>query len=128
MQKKKINPDIVFTHFENDLNIDHQIVARATMIAFRPKYKEICKKILSFEIPSSTDYAAYRNKIFQPNYYVDIEKTFKKKMKACMVYKKELMNSPNSRSKKGLEILANFRGSQVGILKAESFKILRALD
>ena len=126
--KKKINPEIVFTHYENDLNIDHQIVAKATMVAFRPKFKEKCKQILSFEVPSSTDYAFYKNEIFQPNCFVNIKKNFKYKLKACDIYKKEMMKYPNSRSNKGLENLANFRGEQVGFFKAEAFKLLRFLD
>ena len=38
--KKFVNPELVFTHFPDDLNVDHQIVASATMTAFRPKAKE----------------------------------------------------------------------------------------
>ena len=29
-------PDTIFTHFDNDLNIDHQIVNKATITACRP--------------------------------------------------------------------------------------------
>ena len=35
---------------------------------------------------------------------------------------------PNSRSFKGLKILAEYRGTQVGIKKAEAFKILRQIN
>ena len=31
------NYDVVFTHFEGDLNVDHKMVARATLTAFRPQ-------------------------------------------------------------------------------------------
>ena len=126
--KKKINPEIVFTHYPDDLNIDHQIVANATMTAFRPKAKEKCKMILSFEIPSSTDYANFKKKIFKPNYHVNIEKYWALKPKALKAYKDEIMKYPNSRSLKGIENLAKYRGNQVGFKMAESFQILRFLD
>ena len=61
--KKIVKPEMVITHYPEDLNIDHQIVSSATMTAFRPKTNEICKKIISFEIPSSTDYASYKKKL-----------------------------------------------------------------
>ena len=34
--KKTVQPDIVYTHSNTDLNIDHQIVNKATLTAFRP--------------------------------------------------------------------------------------------
>ena len=40
---KKNKPEIVFTHFNNDLNIDHQIVSKATVTACRPQIKYIKK-------------------------------------------------------------------------------------
>jgi LmbE family N-acetylglucosaminyl deacetylase len=45
--KKHVNPVFVYTHFPDDLNIDHQIVAKATMTAFRPKFRETCEEDLS---------------------------------------------------------------------------------
>lgn len=126
--KKKVNPEIVFTHFSEDLNIDHQIVANATMTAFRPKANDSCKMLLSFEVPSSTDYASYKKKIFNPNYHVNIEKYWKQKHKALKAYKNEIMKYPNSRSLEGIENLAKIRGNRVGFKMVESFQILRFLD
>tara|TARA_B100001250_G_C19800942_1_gene791028 strand:+ start:1399 stop:2082 length:684 start_codon:yes stop_codon:yes gene_type:complete len=126
--KKHIKPELVFTHFPHDLNVDHQIVSNATMTAFRPKSKEVCKKILAFEVPSSTDYANFKKKIFKPNYFVNIEKFWKKKLQALKAYSNEIMKYPNSRSLKGLENLAKYRGNQVGLKMAESFQILRSIE
>ena len=39
--KNKINPDIVYTHYFKDLNVDHK-VSMATITAFRPLKKEMC--------------------------------------------------------------------------------------
>jgi LmbE family N-acetylglucosaminyl deacetylase len=124
--KKKIMPHIIYTHNPHDLNIDHRIVAEATLIAFRPQAKEIWQKILAFEIPSSTDFAYFKkNKNFQPNHFLNIKKYWNKKKKALQAYKTEIKKFPNSRSLKGIEILSKFRGMQNGLEKAEGFQILK---
>jgi LmbE family N-acetylglucosaminyl deacetylase len=100
----------------------------ATLTAFRPQAKEKWEKILAFEIPSSTDFAYFKkNKIFQPNYFLDIKKYWNKKKKALQAYKTEIKKFPNSRSLKGIEILSKFRGMQNGLEQAEGFQILKQI-
>ena len=42
-----IKPQIIFTHFSGDLNVDHQITSRATVTAARPvQNNSFLKKIL----------------------------------------------------------------------------------
>ena len=124
--KKKIIPQIIYTHNPHDLNVDHRIVAEATLTAFRPQAKEIWEKILAFEVPSSTDFAYFKkDKFFQPNFFLDIKKYWNKKKKALLAYKKEIKKFPNSRSLKGIEILSKFRGMQNGLEQAEGFQILK---
>ena len=125
--KTKVKPELVITHYPEDLNIDHQIVSSATLTAFRPKTNQSCKKIISFEVASSTDYAIYKKKIFKPNYFVDIKKFWNKKKKALDAYKNEMLKYPNSRSVKGLKNLAFYRGNQVGLNMAEAFEVLRII-
>ena len=125
--KKKIKPSIIYTHYPEDLNIDHRVVAEATLTAFRP-LKGNFEKILAFEIPSSTDYRYYKKKTFNPNYFNDISKYWKKKKKALLAYKQELRKGPNSRSLKGIEALAKYRGMQNGLKCAEAFLILKEIN
>ena len=40
---KLFKPTLIFTHFENDLNIDHQIAYKAVITATRPKSKYFVK-------------------------------------------------------------------------------------
>jgi LmbE family N-acetylglucosaminyl deacetylase len=127
--KRKIMPHIIYTHNPHDLNVDHRVVAEATLTAFRPQAKEVWKKILAFEIPSSTDFAYFKKKkIFQPNYFLDIKKYWSKKKKALKAYKTEIKKFPNSRSLKGIEILSKFRGIQNGIEQAEAFQVLKEIN
>ena len=72
---KKIKPDTVYTHYEYDLNIDHYQTFLSTYIACRPNKDFRINKLLSFEIPSSTDWGIGSNgRVFKPNYFVDIKK------------------------------------------------------
>lgn len=127
---KLFKPTLIFTHFENDLNIDHQIAYKAVITAARPKSKCFVKNILCFETPSSTEFAITRNnkKIFNPNFYVDVRKTFKKKMQVLKYYKSEIKKKPHARSFDGIKNLSKYRGNQVGIELAEAFLIVRILN
>ena len=124
--KKKIKPKIIYTHYPEDLNIDHRIVAEATLTAFRPIAKNF-EKILAFEIPSSTDYRYYKKNKFNPNFFNDISKFWLKKKEALLAYKQELNKSPNSRSLSGIKTLAKFRGTQNGLSMAEAFMVLKQI-
>ena len=121
-------PNIVFTHFENCLNIDHQISYRATITACRPLKKNSVEKILSFEVLSSTDWAAFSNKSFQPNYFVNIADQINEKLHSISFYKSELRKYPHSRSLKAIETLARSRGTSSGFKFAEAFFIVRELE
>ena len=126
--KKEVKPDIIYTHSSTDLNIDHQLVNKATLTAFRPQANEIYTEIRTMEIPSSTDYSSSENSKFSPNLFVNIKDTWHTKLKALQAYKEEMKESPNSRSYEGLENLAKLRGNQVGLSHAEAFKIIRKIE
>jgi len=121
-------PNAVFTHYENCLNIDHKIAYQATITACRPINNTSVKKILSFEIPSSTDWAVYKGKNFQPNYFIDISKVIKKKLEAMNFYKSEIKKYPHSRSLKGIKSLASVRGTSSGLRYAEGFMLVRSIN
>ena len=122
---KSFKPEIVFTHYENCLNIDHQITYRATITACRPIKNISVKKILSFEVLSSTEWGVFKKKSFQPTYYFEIDKEIKSKIKAMKFYKSELKKYPHSRSLKAIETLAKFRGISSGFKYAEGFVLVR---
>ena len=127
--KKKFKPHIVLTHNFSDLNIDHRKVAEATLTAFRPEPKEKLEQFLTFEVPSATDYRVLRNKKnFIPNYFVNIEKFIKQKIKAIRCYKKEIKPYPHSRSINGVINLSKIRGNQSGLNYAEAFEIIRKIE
>ena len=127
--KNKIKPDVVLTHNFSDLNIDHRIVAEEALTAFRPEPKQKLKKFITFEVPSATDYRMLRNKKnFTPNFFVDISKTMKIKIKAIKAYREEIKPSPHSRSLNGIKNLNKLRGNQSGLAHAEAFEIIREIS
>ena len=84
--KKKINPNILYSHFSNDLNVDHRVDYHAAITTNRPTPEETEKKILCFEILSSTEWSDKNKQIFCPNYFVDISKFIDKKLTALKIY------------------------------------------
>ena len=124
---KKIKPNIILTHFENDLNMDHRVTFEATLTAARPFPKQSVKEINCFEIASSTNWRNIPNKIFTPNLYVDISNFINKKKKGLAFYKKEIKKDPHSRSLKNILSLNKIRGGDVGVKIAEAFYQIRKL-
>ena len=121
----KFKPNTIFTHFENCLNIDHRVTFNAVITACRPINNSSVKEILSFEIPSSTDWSLFNRKHFQPNYYIDISKEIKKKLESLKYYKSELKKYPHSRSLQSIKSLARVRGVSCGKKFAEGFYLNR---
>jgi LmbE family N-acetylglucosaminyl deacetylase len=114
-----VMPDIVYTHFEGDLNYDHTIVFRASMVATKPPRRV---KLLCFETLSETE---WNNKVFLPNVWIDIAKYIRKKIKAFEIYKSEVKLSPHPRCPQGIKILASKRGSEICVKYAEAFVLVR---
>ncbi len=123
--KNVVSPDLVFTHFENDLNVDHRLTFKAVLTAFRPVFGEKPVDIYSFEVLSSTEWGL---KSFFPDYFVNVSKTIGKKIDAMKCYDSELREFPHPRSLKGIEVLANFRGMSAGFEFSEAFKCVRKIS
>jgi LmbE family N-acetylglucosaminyl deacetylase len=121
--KDEIKPDIIFTHYEHDLNIDHQITYKAVVTATRPMQDECVKDIYSFEILSSTEWNYPIS--FSPDIYYDISNTLDLKIKAMKEYISELCEYPHPRSLEGIELNAKYQGMRVGKKAVEAFKCVR---
>jgi len=55
----EVQPEVIYTHYHGDLNIDHGITARAVLTACRPLPGYSIRRILSFEVPSSTGWGIH---------------------------------------------------------------------
>ena len=115
-------PDTVFTHHSGDLNIDHRRMHDAVVTACRPQNGHPVKTLLSFEVPSSTEWQFSGSALpFMPNWFVDISVSFNRKMAALEAYAAELRDWPHPRSRNGVEHLAHWRGATIGVDAAEAF-------
>lgn len=125
----RIKPDTVYTHHAGDLNIDHRILNTAVMTACRPQPESSVKKILFFEVASSTGWQVPDPaQSFVPNWFEDVSSTLLAKLKALQAYKSEMRPWPHARSLKAVEHLARWRGSSVGVEAAEAFSLGRILE
>ncbi|HBT26417.1 MULTISPECIES: PIG-L deacetylase family protein [Pseudothermotoga] len=109
---KKLKPDIVFTHWQNEILYDHELVGRITLKIARKEEKEV----YLFEIPASS-------LNFDFDIAIDITDFFDHKKQAIemmkdafdeKVFLKEIMPS--------VVYTPGFRGIQVGCDFAEVFK------
>ena len=126
---EKINPCCVYTHHSSDLNLDHVLTNRATLIATRPLENASVKSVLSYEVPSSTEWAFQTTGPgFQPNVFVDITKTLDTKINAMKLYDGENRASPHPRSSESLRAIASRWGSVSGLKSAEAFELIRHIQ
>jgi LmbE family N-acetylglucosaminyl deacetylase len=126
----ELRPDVVLTHFPGDVNEDHRLVARATIVATRPVPGTSVRRVCCFEIPSSTDWAPpIAGSVFAPNLFVDISETLDTKLTAMKAYAEayvsEVRPFPHPRSVEALTAYAQSHGAASGLLAAEPFMLLR---
>ena len=120
---KKFKPEIIFTHFFDDLNIDHKLVYQATMTACRPSTNSSVKKIFSYEVPSATDWSLDTS--FKPNFFICIDRFFKKKITALKLYGTEMKKYPHPRNIESILINNKLRGHHICRESAEAFRVER---
>lgn len=124
---RALKPQIIYTHYSGDLNIDHQYTARAVLTATRPVGDYCVEEIYAFETLSSSewnfDHSAQA--AFSPNVFVDITDYYHQKEAAMKCYVSELCDYPHPRSFTGMDVLSKTRGMAAGMQRAEAFMLIR---
>jgi len=121
-------PGCVYVHHAGDVNVDHRRLHEAVVTACRPSPGHVVKRLLSFEVASSTEWQVPGSApAFQPNWFVDISDIWERKRAALEAYASEMRSWPHARSLEAVEHLARWRGAQVGVDAAEAFCLLRQL-
>ncbi len=124
-----IRPEIIYCLNRSDAHSDHRITFDAIMACTKSFRYPYIKQVLMYECISETEFApALPEKIFIPNYFVDISAYFAKKIEIMKVYESELAEHPFPRSIKNLEALATYRGANVGVEYAEAFQLIKYID
>lgn len=126
---QRIKPDIVYIPHRGDMQLDHKLTSDAAMVALRPKYQHIVKKIYAYETLSETGWDIPNTvNEFIPTVYSDISETLEKKLKAMKIYQTQTADYPNARSIEAIRALAMYRGVSVNLNAAEAFVLIREIS
>lgn len=125
---QRVRPDEVFIPHRGDMQLDHKMVVDAAMVALRPKYEHMVRRIYAYETLSETgwDVPNVQNE-FIPTVYFDISEYLDKKLEALRIYQSQLAEFPNPRSLQAVRALAMFRGATVNVEAAEAFSLVREI-
>ncbi len=122
-------PNVVYCLNRSDAHSDHRITFDAVMACTKSFRYPFIEKVLMYECILETEFApALPEKIFLPNYFVDISDSFQEKLEIMKIYNSELGEHPFPRSLKNIEALAIFRGASVGVEYAEAFQLLKYIE
>jgi len=122
----RLRPSIMYTHHPGDMNLDHRVVHDSVCVACRPYPGQPVKRLLFFEVLSSTDWRpAGIGTPFAADWYVDATATLERKLAALACYENEMRPWPHTRSFRAVEHLARSRGATVGLEAAEAFVLGR---
>lgn len=123
-----IRPDEVYIPHRGDMQLDHQLVVDASMVALRPKHKHVVKRIYAYETLSETGWNIPNvTNEFIPTVYENITDTYLEKLNAINIFQSQLNDFPAARSIGAIEALAKYRGSIVNINVAEAFSLIREI-
>lgn len=124
-----IQPEIIYCLNRSDAHSDHRVLFDATMACTKSFRYPFIKQVLLYECISETEFApALPEKVFLPNYYVDISSFMERKLEIMQVFESELGSHPFPRSLQNLKALATFRGATAGVEYAEAFQMIKYID
>jgi N-acetylglucosamine malate deacetylase 1 len=120
-------PQILFIPHGGGLSQDHKAVFYAALIASRPYHPARIKKILSYEVPSESEWSVSWEP-FIPNVYIGIKNEINDKLKAMACYQSEIRPFPHPRSLEMLKTIAQQRGGECNLNFAEAFVLIREIQ
>lgn len=125
----EIEPEIVYCLNRSDAHSDHRITFDAVMACTKSFRYPFIKQVLMYECISETEFAPQLpEKVFIPNYFVDISSFLEEKLELMKIYESEVGAHPFPRSLRNIEALATYRGASVGVEYAEAFQLIKYID
>ena len=96
---QNINPDEVYIPHRGDMQIDHQMVVDASMVAVRPRGNSYPRRVYAYETLSETGWNIPNTvNEFIPTVYEDISEFLRIKLDAMSLFKSQLVPFPGTRS------------------------------
>lgn len=124
-----VQPEAVYTHFYGDVNIDHQMVYRSTLVAARPVPCQCVRELYCYRVPSSTEWTPQLgHTVFLSNVMVDISGFEDPKEQALLAYQTEARDYPHPRSPQYVRETDRARGLEWGLGPTEAFWLLRKIQ
>jgi LmbE family N-acetylglucosaminyl deacetylase len=125
----EFEPEVIYVMNRSDAHSDHRYTFDAVAACTKSFRFPFIKKVLMYECISETEFAPQLpEKVFIPNYFVDISEFQSAKIKLMQIYKSELSEHPFPRSIANINALGTFRGATVGVNYAEAFQIIKIID
>lgn len=125
----EVKPEIIYSVNRSDAHSDHRYLSDAIMACTKSFRYPYIKQVLMYECISETEFApTFPEKMFIPNYYVDITKYMDKKLEIMEIFESEIGIHPFPRSLDNIKALAHFRGASVGVKYAEAFQLVKYID
>jgi LmbE family N-acetylglucosaminyl deacetylase len=126
---QEVKPEVIYTLNRSDAHSDHRYLSDGVMACTKSFRYPFIKKVLMYECISETEFApAFFEKVFIPNYFVDITEYIDKKIEIMHIFESEIGIPPFPRSDENIKALARFRGSSVGCHYAEAFQVVKIID
>jgi LmbE family N-acetylglucosaminyl deacetylase len=126
---QEVKSEVIYTLNRSDAHSDHRYLSDAVMACTKSFRYPFIKKVLMYECISETEFApAFPEKVFIPNYFVDITEHIVKKLEIMRIFESELGEPPFPRSEENIRALARFRGSSVGCHFAEAFQVVKIIE
>lgn len=126
---QEVLPEVVYTLNRSDAHSDHRYISDAVMACTKSFRYPFIKKVLMYECISETEFApAFPEKMFIPNYFVDISEYMETKIEIMNVFESEMGLHPFPRNEKNIRALATFRGAVAGANYAEAFQVVKIID
>jgi LmbE family N-acetylglucosaminyl deacetylase len=119
---REVRPHVVYCQYGGDINRDHELLFKATLVATRPTELDI-ESVYAFDTASSTEWAFPRS--FVPDTWVEITDTLEKKIAAMACYTSEVREYPHPRSLDALRNRARAWGNHACVDAAEVFMTVR---
>lgn len=125
---QRVKPEEVYIPHRGDMQLDHKMIVDAVMVALRPKYEHVVRRVYAYETLSETGWDIPNTvNEFIPTVYEDISDTLAKKLEAMNVFQSQLAEFPAARSLGAVEALARYRGATVQVQAAEAFSLIREI-
>lgn len=123
---RKVDPDVIFTHFTEDGSTDHRTTAKAVMdclIALRFPNMPVATPAME-RAPSVFFFDSDGGIGFLPEIYIDITEEMDVKIRAFSEHRSQ--TEYDARYMQDVALLSRFRGYQCGVEYAEAFRAYHA--